>query len=82
VGVNDDLGRAAGSSDVGKRPIYNMITGEDRAGPAPILLTGHATREELGSMIRRCITWRDNHALDQRLTPPGRRQGERCLMRH
>jgi len=29
--------------------------------------TGHATHQEQGSMIRRYIIWRNNHACDQRL---------------
>jgi hypothetical protein len=29
--------------------------------------TEHATHQEQGSMIRRYITWRNNHAYDQRL---------------
>ncbi|HXC78794.1 MAG TPA: hypothetical protein VNU19_17305, partial [Candidatus Acidoferrum sp.] len=29
--------------------------------------TGHATREEQASMIRRYIIWRNNHAYDERL---------------
>jgi hypothetical protein len=29
--------------------------------------TDHATHQEQGSMIRRYITWRNNHAYDERL---------------
>ncbi|MBB4983830.1 hypothetical protein GGE06_004776 [Streptomyces sp. SFB5A] len=29
--------------------------------------TGHASHKEQGSMIRRCITWRNKHAADERL---------------
>jgi hypothetical protein len=29
--------------------------------------TGHATREEQASMIRRYIIWRNNHGYDERL---------------
>jgi hypothetical protein len=32
-----------------------------------LICTGHATHEEQGSMIRRYIIWRNNHACDERL---------------
>jgi hypothetical protein len=35
--------------------------------------TDHATHQEQGSMIRRYITWRNNHAYDERLRSLGRR---------
>ena len=38
-------------------------------GPAHFALDGtdHASHEEQGSMIRRYIIWRNNHAYDERL---------------
>ncbi len=38
-----------------------------RCGTSPLDGTDHATHHEQGSMIRRYIIWRNNHAYDERL---------------